>query len=224
MGEAPHPVGQPGAWPAIIYDLRVVLMPIFIALACFLDPAADAVQRLRLPRSGAIVLFLLGVLRVLSALPRAIYPTTQQEAQELAHELPCYIATVRQWLTSVINRVTQIDPDTVQGIFQRFEGLPLKILGSLSQVLAGTLASLQGLFTVAVNLVIIPVATFSFLRDMNHMRAAFPHFLPVSYIDWMMARLGEIDTVLSGFVRGQLLAALILAVLYPLACGSSERR
>ena len=38
------------------------------------------------------------------------------------------------------------------------------------------------------------------------MRAAFPPFLPVSYRDWIMAKLGEIDTLLSGFVRGQLLA------------------
>ena len=54
----------------VIYDLRVVLMPFFVALALayFLDPAVDALQRLRLPRSGAIVVLLLGVLGVLSAL------------------------------------------------------------------------------------------------------------------------------------------------------------
>ncbi len=43
-----------------------------------------------------------------------------------------------------------------QEIFQRFEGLPLQILSSLSHVVAGTLASLQGLFTVVLNLVVIP--------------------------------------------------------------------
>jgi predicted PurR-regulated permease PerM len=200
----------------LIYDLRVVLMPfcVALALAYFLDPAVDALQRLRLPRSGAIVLLLLGVLGLLSALALVIYPTLREEAEALAHELPRYIATVQQWLTPLINRVAQIEPDTVQEIFQRFEGLPLQILGSLSQVLAGTLASLQGLFTIILNLVVIPVATFYFLRDIDHMRAAFPRFLPVSYRDWIMAKLGEIDTSLSGFVRGQLLAALILAVLY----------
>ncbi len=131
-----------------------------------------------------------------------------------ANDLPRYIATVRQWLTPLINRVAQIDPDTVQEIFQRFEGLPLQILSSLSHVVAGTLASLQGLFTVVLNLVVIPVATFYFLRDIDRMRAAFPRFLPVSYRDWIMAKLGEIDTLLASFVRGQLLAALILMVLY----------
>jgi predicted PurR-regulated permease PerM len=200
----------------IIYHLRVVLMPFFVALALayVLDPAVDALQRLRLPRSGAIVVLLLGVLGVLSALALAIYPMLRQEAEALAHELPRYIATLQQWLTPLINRVAQIDPDTIQEIFQRLEGLPLQILSSLSQVLAGTLASLQGLFTIILNLVVIPVATFYFLRDIDHMRTAFPRFLPLSYHDWIMAKLGEIDTSLAGFVRGQLLAALILAVLY----------
>jgi predicted PurR-regulated permease PerM len=201
----------------LIYHPRVVLMPFFVALALAysLDPAVDALQRLRLPRSGAIVLLLLGVLGVLSAPALVIYPTLRQEAEALAHELPRYIATVQQWLTPLINRVAQIDPDTVQEIFQRFEGLPLQILGRLSQVLAGTLASLQGLFTIILNLVVIPGATFYFfLRDIDRMCAAFPRFLPMSYRDWIMAKLGEIDTSLSGFTRGQLLAALILTVLY----------
>jgi predicted PurR-regulated permease PerM len=84
-------------------------------------------------------------------------------------------------------------------IFQRFEGLPLQILNSLSHVVAGTLASIQGLFTVALNLVGIPPATFYFLRDIDHMRAAFPHFLPVSYRDWIMAKLGK-SAVLAAYL------------------------
>lgn len=204
----------------IIYLLRVVLIPFFIALALayLLDPVVDALQRLRLPRTGAIVLLLVGVLGALAGVASVIYPTIRLQVETLASELPRYLASLQEWVTPLIERVSQMDPGRIQALLQealqRFEGVPLQILSGFSRALGTTLASLYGLITVALNLLVIPVATFYFLRDIDRMRAALPTYLPVSYREWSMAKLAEIDTLLSGFVRGQLMVALILMVLY----------
>lgn len=205
---------------AVIYSLRAVLTPFFVALALayLLDPAVDVLERLRLPRSAAIALLLLGVLGVTVTLLLIIYPAVSLQAEVLVSELPRYLATVQEWLTPLIKRVSQMDPgriqDLLQQVLRRFEGLPLQILGAISVVLGRTLASLTGIFTLALNLLVIPVATFYLLRDIDRMRAAFPSFLPITYREWIMVRLSEIDLLLSGFVRGQLMVALILMVLY----------
>jgi predicted PurR-regulated permease PerM len=206
---------------AIVYSLRVVLTPFFIALALayLLDPLVDLLQRLRLPRSGAIAVLLLGVLGAVVAVGLVIYPTLRFQVETLAGELPRYIATVQAWLTPFIKRISQ-DPGRIQTLLQELlrgvEGLPLQILSALSLVVGGALASLQGMLTVLLNVVVIPVATFYFLRDIDRMRAALPGFLPLTYRDWIMAKLTEIDALLSSFIRGQLLVVLILMVLYTL--------
>jgi predicted PurR-regulated permease PerM len=205
---------------AIVYSLRVVLTPFIVALtlAYLLDPAVQGLERLRLPRSAACLLVLIGVTGLITALLLVIYPTVRVQLELLAAEIPHYLATLQEWLTPLIRRLSQMDPGRIRGllqeVLQRFEGLPLQIVHTLSTVVVSTLASLGGLLTLALNLLVIPVATFYFLRDFGHMRTAFPTFLPVSYRQWIMEKLGEIDSLLSGFIRGQLLVALILMGLY----------
>lgn len=204
----------------IIYQLRVVLTPFFVAfaLAYLLDPLVDALQRLRLPRSGAIAVLLLGILGAAIALVLVVYPTIRLQVETLAQAFPGYATALQQWLAPLINRVTQMDPSRAQALLQeilrRFEGLPVQILSNLSTLVGGALASLRGIFEMLLNLLVIPVVTFYFLRDIDRMRLALPSFLPVSYRDWLMGKLTEIDSLLSGFVRGQLLVALILMALY----------
>ncbi|MBI3330455.1 MAG: AI-2E family transporter [Nitrospinae bacterium] len=205
---------------AVIYLLRVVLIPFFIALALayLLDPAVDELERLHLPRTLAVVLLLVGVLAAVAGGAIVIYPAVRLQVETLAAELPRYLETLQDWITPLIKRVSQMDPGRVQALLQealqRFEGVPLQLLAGLSRVLGSTLVSLYGLITIALNLFVIPVATFYFLRDIDRMRAAFPTFLPVSYREWVMAKLAEIDMVLAGFVRGQLIVALILTGFY----------
>jgi predicted PurR-regulated permease PerM len=204
----------------VVYQLRAVLTPFFVALtlAYLLDPAVQGLERLRLPRSAACILVLLAVVGLITALLLVLYPTVRLQLEILAAEIPHYLTTLQEWLTPLIKRVSQMDPSRVrsllQEVLQRFEGLPLQILQTLSTVVVSALASLGGILTLALNLFVIPVATFYFLRDFGHMRTAFPTFLPVSYRQWIMDKLAEIDRLLSGFVRGQLLVALILMGLY----------
>jgi predicted PurR-regulated permease PerM len=205
---------------AVIYSLRTVLTPFFVALtlAYLLDPVVQGLERLRLPRGAACILVLLGVVGIITALMLVIYPAVSVELETLISEIPHYLATLQEWLTPLIKRVSQMDPARISGllqeILQRFEGLPLQILRTLSGLVVSTLATLGGILSLALNVFVIPVATFYFLRDFSRMREAFPTFLPVSYRQWVMAKLAEIDRLLSSFVHGQLMVALILMVLY----------
>jgi predicted PurR-regulated permease PerM len=204
----------------VIYGLREVLTPFFVALtlAYLLDPVVQGLERLQLPRGAACVVVLLGVAGIITALMLVIYPAASLQLEILISEIPHYIATLQEWLTPLIKRVSQMDPGRIsnllQEVLQRFEGLPLQILQTLSGLVVSTLATLGGILTLTLNLLVIPVATFYFLRDFSRMREAFPTFLPVSYRQWVMDKLAEIDRLLSSFVHGQLMVALILMGLY----------
>ena len=204
----------------LLYLLRIVLTPFFIALALayLLDPAVDALQRLRLPRTAAVLLLLVGLLAAGTAMVMVLYPTIRVQGEILASEFPRYVGSLQELLLPLIQQVSQVESGEVQVLLQdllsRVEGLPSQIVHALSLVWGTTLASLRGLVALLLNLLVIPVATFYFLRDIDRIRAAYPGFLPMSYRSWITSWLVEIDSVLSGFVRGQLMIALILMALY----------
>jgi predicted PurR-regulated permease PerM len=67
--------------------------------------------------------------------------------------------------------------------------------------------------------VIIPVFFFFILKDIDYIRDSFYSFVPDSIEGWVRDYLGMVDEVLSGFIRGQIIVALCLAVLYSIGLG-----
>ena len=68
---------------AVVYSLRTVLTPFFVALtlAYLLDPVVQGLERLRLPRGAASISVLLGVVGIITALMLVIYPAVSVELE-----------------------------------------------------------------------------------------------------------------------------------------------
>jgi predicted PurR-regulated permease PerM len=80
-------------------------------------------------------------------------------------------------------------------------------------------SGLVGSLLAIVSLVIIPVFFFFILKDIDNIRDAFYRFVPDPIEDWVRDYLQMVDGVLSGFIRGQIIVALSLAVLYSIGLG-----
>jgi predicted PurR-regulated permease PerM len=149
------------------------------------DPAVTTLEQLRLPRRVSTLLLIVAGAGLLTSIVLIIYPAVSLQVELLASELPYYLTALQEWLTPLLKRVVQKDPDRMQTllrqILQRLEDLPMRILGGLSTLVGTTLASLGGVLEVALNLFVIPVATFYLLRDFGRMRVALPAFLPITY-------------------------------------------
>ncbi len=207
----------------LLYFLRVVLVPVFFALvlAYILDPIIDRFEKRRIPRTVAIVIFVVGVLAIFAALVLLVAPMVQKELVGLAKNLPNYIHYLREtvipWLAehsggklpasldeaveTTSRYVSQLPPEIIRP-FANFVG---KVLSNTAYILMGLL-----------NLVIIPVFTFYFLRDFDALKTKAADLIPLPYREWTLDRLGRVDEVLGAFIRGQLTVCTILAVLYSL--------
>jgi len=87
----------------------------------------------------------------------------------------------------------------------------MKVVGG---VLTGLLGGGQAIFNVLSLLVITPVVGFYLLRDWDHMIARINDYLPLDHAETIREQAREIDKVLAGFVRGQMLVCLFLAGFY----------
>ena len=110
-------------------------------------------------------------------------------------------ADVRQWMSAQFPKYEQQIPQMLQRV---------------SQVLFKAFGGFLGLFGVLLNAIIIPIYIFFLLTEARNIAKAWADFLPLKdsqFKQEVVSTLGEIQTYLVAFFRGQLIVSSIDAVL-----------
>ena len=218
-----------GALLAVIffYFSRRVLTPFFIAfaLAYLLDPVTDRLESLKISRTFSVLVLMAGVFSLVTGIGLLIFPLLKLQAEHLVSNLPNYIAILQEWMYPLLGVVGE--PEKIQGILNRellkVGELPLKVISSITSILWGSVAGLFSFILLLANLVIIPVVMFYLLRDYDLINKKMLSFVPARSREQVLSLIKEIDGVLAGFVRGQLIVGLIMAGLYSIGlffCGT----
>ena len=209
------------------YFSRRVLTPFFIAfaLAYLLDPVTDRLESLKISRTFAVLVLMAGVFSLVTGIGLLIFPLLKLQAEHLVSNLPNYVAIMQEWMYPLLGVVGE--PEKIQGILNRellkVGELPLKVISSITSILWGSVAGLFSFILLLANLVIIPVVMFYLLRDYDLINKKMLSFVPARSREQVLSLIKEIDGVLAGFVRGQLMVGLIMAGLYSIGlffCGT----
>jgi predicted PurR-regulated permease PerM len=201
-----------------LYFLRGILLPFVagMAIAYFLDPLCDRIEKLGCSRTWATTivtaLFLLAVL----ALAAVLLPPLETQLVAFLGELPTYIQVATAKLGPLLKALRSHLPASaapsmsdVTGYLGRIAGWGADTLGTvLSQGFA--LANLLSL------IFITPIVTFYLLRDWDKMMMKIDLWLPRDHAAEIRGQLKEIDRTLAGFARGQATVCLCLALYYGL--------
>lgn len=200
---------------AVLWFLGDVILPFIVggAIAYFLDPVADALERVGFSRVLAtIVIFVLLVLIVVLAL-LIIIPMLIQQTTDLIQAAPDLIDQLRQWLTTRFPEYM----DESSPLRQSLNSLGETIQSRGGELLQGLLSSAAGVVNVLIFLVVVPVVAFYLLLDWDNMVARIDELLPRDHAPTIRRLAGDIDRTLASFVRGQSTVCLILGTFYALA-------
>lgn len=209
------------------YFSRRVLTPFFIAfaLAYLLDPVTDRLESLKISRTFAVLILMAGVFSLVLGTGLLIFPLLKLQAEYLVHNLPSYIAVIQEWTQPLLGIVGE--SEKTQGILNKellkVGELPLKAVSSITSFLWGSATGLFNFILLLANLIIIPVVMFYLLRDYDLINKKMLNFVPVRFREWVLNLMKEMDAVLAGFVRGQLMVGLLMAGLYSIGlffCGT----
>ena len=202
---------------AFLYLFSDILLPFVagMALAYFLDPVADRLQRLGLSRVMATVVILVCFIVVLTLALVVLIPVLASQMADFAVKVPGYIERLQQL-------VTKFNP---QWLEQRFgvnaaelrEGLSSLLstgFGFASTVFQSIWSSGVALFSIASLFIITPVVAFYMLLDWDRMVSVVDSWVPRDYVETVRRIAIDINTATAGFVRGQGTLCLVLGVLY----------
>ena len=200
----------------LFYLLAPVLTPFIAAglLAYMGDPLADRLQRLKLPRTVAVVVVFLGTFLSLALLVLLIGPLVKNQISALFQALPEIARQVELvWLPNVLGWLDIAPGDDVGiGAFLARYG---DMFGSWSgKILLGVGKSGGALAAAVLSLFLIPILTFYMLRDWDAFMLHLGALVPDSQRDTVLKLARETDESLSAFLRGQILVMLALATIY----------
>jgi predicted PurR-regulated permease PerM len=203
---------------ALLWVLKGALTPLAAALviAYLFDPLIDRFEARGVARGPAIALLLVFIAALLFGVAFLLIPAMQREIAALSRDLPHSVhdglrglapwlheqfgitlpRSLQEAIASVRTGELQIPIEAVRGLLERL------VLG-----VTGTVSAL-------VSLLIIPVLAYYLLVEFDRIRLAVLDLVPRTYQGAIAAAAVRIDTLVSGFIRGQLTVCLILGVLY----------
>lgn len=202
-----------------------VLFPLLASLliAYLLDPAVDWFESRKISRSVTIVLFLLGGIVGTALFLLVLYPTIARTAASVVHRLPELLEVIQtQTIPWLRERGVEVPPTFSEAFAEHGatvkESLP-GIAQKISGWIGGLIAGAGGVLSSLLNLVMIPVFTFYFLRDFDDFTASLKRFLPQKNKEFLLDRASKADEVVGAWFRGQVEVAGILAALYAVGLG-----
>ncbi len=196
----------------LLWFLGDVMLPFLVggAVAYFLDPVADRLERLGFSRVGATTTISIGALLIFVALSLAVVPTLIRQLAQLVNEAPVMFHNLQTFL---LERMPSLQDET-STIRQTLQSIGDTIKSQGGDLANQVIGSALSVINAIVFLVVVPVVAFYLLLDWDRMVARIDALLPRDHLTVMRRLATEIDTVLAAFVRGQLSVCLAMGVFY----------
>lgn len=203
----------------ILYFLRDIMLPFVagMAVAYFLDPAADKLEEWGLSRTLATtvitsIFFLVFILFLL-----LLVPVIYDQLIGFVARVPGYVERLREVIRPFLYDTMQaagIDITTdVKGALASYGQ---KIVEWIGRVVQGIWSGGVALINLLSLIFITPIVAFYLLRDWDILVERINGWLPLRRANDIRQIFRDVDGVLAGFARGQAIVCLILAVYYAL--------
>jgi len=183
------------------------------AIAYFLDPLADRLEKIGLSRLWATIVIctitaMIAFLAVLIVLPLLI-----DQLIGLAKAAPALVAQFQTWLGEKFPSFF-VDDSILRKALLSLQNL-LKDQGLV--LVNGVLNSSLAVVDFLILLVVTPVVSFYLLLDWDRLVSRVDSWLPREHLETIRGLAKNIDSVLAGFVRGQITVSAILGSFYAIS-------
>ena len=197
--------------------LSGILLP-FVAslvLAYFFDPVVEKLESKGFSRSISTLLLLTGFLLIAIIGLIVLIPIVQHQIAIFAEKLPIYTSNLWAWAESHFNKLDAIiTPEQVVNIKSSILSYIGDAAGLIIPVFKTILSGGVVFFNIVALIIITPVVSFYILRDWKGIKTFFQSIVPAYFKKSVNEQIGEINTILSGFIRGQATVCLCLAIFY----------
>lgn len=194
---------------AIVYWLGRMLIPVFIAVivSYLLDGIVSWLQRRRIPRLTSVGIVFTGFLACLIVLLVWLLPLLSRQVAQFIQDLPTMLRAGQKLLLLLPERY----PEAISAaqINRVLEHVTTAISGLGQEVVSLSLASVRGIITFFVYLVLVPLMVFFFLKDKQKIIDWIKGFLPENR-GLAAGVWDEVNQQIGNYIRGKIYEILVI--------------
>jgi predicted PurR-regulated permease PerM len=206
----------------VVYWLRDVLTPILLAfiIAYVLDPVVDRLEAWQVPRPAGIVIVLGGTLGALILFLALVLPGIAADVAGVIQELPRQLGALWTRIGPWLEQRGVAVPHSATEWGARLNALASEVASTIvapAALSAPSWAARSACSARPLPLLVGLVLAVYLLNDFDRITAGVSALIPWRWRETVTSYAGEIDHILSRFMRGQLIVMAVLAVLYSAA-------
>lgn len=192
-----------------IYFLGRMVLPFLtgLVMAYLLEGLVRYLTNLRLPRLLAVLIVFSGFMTVSLFALFWLLPLLTKQVASLVQQIPGVITQTQTLLLQLPERYPKFISD--EQVVEFTTVLRTELFNFGQRLLTFSIASVMGLITIIVYLIIVPMLVFFFLKDKDKILSWLGDFLPrqrsLATQVWR-----EVDNQLSNYIRGKFLEILIV--------------
>lgn len=210
----------------LLINLRSLLISIFapfilaIVLAYILNPLIKMLKSKGIPRLWGVLLVYLTISVIIFVFSVTLVPRMTAEVKNLIDALPSYGNETFEYFYDMYlkyNKNVESLPEEFQAVkdllrinISRFQQIVINVLSTITEALLAAFSKIIGL-------VLIPILAFYFLKDAEEFKKSLILLIPSPWRKETLAIARDIDGVLGGFIRGQLIVAAFVGLLTTVA-------
>jgi predicted PurR-regulated permease PerM len=204
-----------GLFLAVFWFMGDVLLPFILggALAYFLDPVADRLERMGLSRAMATAVITAMAILVFVIMALLVIPTLVTQAVNLFAIAPDLTRRLSEFFVTQFPSLLE-EGSTLQ---TSITSLGTAVQERGGELLNTALSSAAGLLNIVLLFVIVPVVAVYMLLDWDRMISHVDGLLPRDHAPVIRMLAHDIDTTLASFIRGMGTVCVILGTYYALA-------
>jgi predicted PurR-regulated permease PerM len=204
----------------VLWLLSGILLPFAagFAIAYFLDPLCDRLEGLRLPRSAAALIALVGFLLAVALVFLVLVPLLETQIVDLVQRLPKFVAAARDYVNSMMGFFQErLSPEDYGKLRDAVGGKLGEAFSWIGQLLQSVVGGGLALFNILSLIFITPIVAFFLLRDWDRIVARIDGWLPRPHVATIREQARLVDETLAGFIRGQATVCVLMGVYYAAA-------
>lgn len=201
------------------HNIRNVITPFVYALvvAYLLNPLVNYLESKKIKRPWAILIVFLSIFAMISLIFMSFVPSLGQEISVFVSDIPNIFKFVETFIQEFRSGEMTIIPEALiefidlDSEIAKIGETVRKAFGELSTRLLATTGTL-------LDIVMTPIIAFYFLKDKKKILASLTKAIDDKKLEAIRKILGDIDRVLGGFIKGQMIVAGFVGVLTGIGC------
>ncbi len=199
----------------VLWFLGDVILPFVLggAIAYFLDPVADRLEKMGFSRALSVTIITLIALLIFVIMALLVIPTLVEQAIALFNVAPQLAKDLQAFMATKFPSLMDADSTVHKTLLS--VGETIRERGG--QLFESLLTSAASLLNVVMLFVIVPVVAFYLLYDWDNMVAKIDELLPRDHASVIRKLARDIDDTLASFIRGMGTVCVILGTYYAIA-------